>query len=351
MSLRAGCILGIVWMIGNGPSQLWPAPAVCPVAQAAGCRSFTVKWAAAIPPCPAGAARLDVWVPVPGSDTYQTICDVSVKSDLPHDIVVETEYQNRSLHVWSDQHAAGSAELTYRCIRYEEHVPFPARQWTVSSEPAPTPRDLAPDRLGVIDDRIRQTARSITAGHADSAGQVRAIYDYVISHMVYDKTAPGWGSGDTIRACTVGKGNCTDFHALFIALARARGIPARFEIGLQLPADKRQGTIEGYHCWAEFWLAGTGWVPVDCSEAWKHPERHEFYFGNLDADRMRLSAGRDVRLAAMRGPPLNYFLWPYAEVDGKPVSVGRGSVTFTSGPATGNGHDVPVSPSHRASSP
>lgn len=44
--------------------------------------------------------------------------------------------------------------------------------------------------------------------------------------MSYDTSGRGWGRGDVVYACKVGKGNCTDFHSLFMALALAEGIPA-----------------------------------------------------------------------------------------------------------------------------
>src|SRR3712207_7840796 len=43
--------------------------------------------------------------------------------------------------------------------------------------------------------------------------------------------------------------------------------------------------FRSYHCWAAFAPAGRGWVPVDISEADKHPEMTDYYFGNLTADR------------------------------------------------------------------
>lgn len=351
MSLRVMCVFAIAWTIGCWSLEVRSECAQSPPPELGRGRSFTVTYIATVPACPAGAARLDVWVPVPSSDAQQTISDVSSKTDLPGEIQTEREYHNRALHVWNDRRMPASIELTYQCTRYEEHSGGEARQCAVSHNPVPSPRDLGPDQLGVIDDRVRRTAREVTAGRTDTLAQARALYDHVISHMVYDKTSPGWGRGDTVRACEVGKGNCTDFHALFISLARAQGIPARFGIGLQMPVDRREGSIEGYHCWAEFWVAGTGWVPVDCSEGWKHPERHDYYFGSLDDNRARLSVGRDVRLVGMRGPALNYFLWPYAEADGKPIPIAHATITYSAGPATGNGRDVPVSPSHRGPSP
>jgi len=96
----------------------------------------------------------------------------------------------------------------------------------------------------------------------------------------------------------------TDFHALLIGMMRAAGIPARFEIGFSLPADRQAGPVPGYHCWAQFWLDDVGWVPVDASEAWKDPSRREYFFGAHDAHRILFTRGRDILLnPAQDGEP------------------------------------------------
>jgi transglutaminase-like putative cysteine protease len=144
-----------------------------------------------------------------------------------------------------------------------------------------------------------------------------------MAHMAYDKSGKGWGRGDTRYACDVGKGNCTDFHALFNSMCRAVGIASGFEIGLYLPYEpKKTGNWEaapgGYHCWAEFRVPGRTWVPVDISEADRFPERADFFFGGHTANRVTLSTGRDIVLdPPQKGEPLNYLLDPYAEIDGK----------------------------------
>ena len=70
---------------------------------------------------------------------------------------------------------------------------------------------------------------------------------------------------------------------------------------------------------AEFYLKGYGWVPVDASEASKHPEKKEYFFGAHDENRVQLSIGRDIELSPPQaGAPLNYFIYPYVEVDGVP---------------------------------
>ncbi len=85
-------------------------------------------------------------------------------------------------------------------------------------------------------------------------------------------------------------------HAMFIALCRLNGIPARWQSGWKLFPDE---TI--IHDWAEIYLAPWGWVPVDpymAVYATRYatslsPEQRldlrDFYFGGLDHYRMAVN--------------------------------------------------------------
>ena len=180
---------------------------------------------------------------------------------------------------------------------------------------------LAPDALVPTTGLPAELAVKVTEGKTTPLDKARAIYDYVFTTMRYDKTGTGWGRGDVLYACDAKKGNCTDFHSLFIAMARSQGIPARFEIGFPLPPDKHSAEIAGYHCWADFFDPQHGWIPVDISEAWKHPEKKDYFFGAHDANRVEFTMGRDLELSPKQdGKPLNYFVYPYVEVAGKGVS-------------------------------
>jgi hypothetical protein len=65
-------------------------------------------------------------------------------------------------------------------------------------------------------------------------------------------------------------------------------------------------------------------VPVDASEASRFADRKEFFFGGHTSNRVTLSTGRDIVLEPKQaGDPLNYFLNPYAEADGKPVKTDK----------------------------
>lgn len=101
-------------------------------------------------------------------------------------------------------------------------------------------------------------------------------------------------------------------------MCRAIRIPAIFELGFPLPEKRGRGEVPGYHCWAELYLPEIGWIPIDSSEASKNPEKHDYYFGGLCENRVQMSVGRDITLVPKQsGKPLNYFIYPYVEVDGK----------------------------------
>src|SRR4029077_9863683 len=183
-------------------------------------------------------------------------------------------------------------------------------------------RYLEPDKMVPLNATIAELARTQTVGASEPVERAHRIYNYVASTMRYDKSGEGWGRGDEIWACDSKRGNCTDFHSVFIGTRRSSGIPARFEIGFPLPEGKTEGEIPGYHCWAEFYIQGIGWIPVDASEASKNPARKDYFFGALDANRVLFTYGRDIRLSPdHKADALNYFIYPYAEMNGVPVKV------------------------------
>lgn len=295
-----------------------------------GGRSFRIRYIAKVSEVPAGAKQLRLWWPVPRSDNLQTISDLKFSGPVQPRLGHEPKYGNQIAYVELSNPASGAEfEMTFHCERREAKVSLASLNQEGSDPPGAYRVFREPDRLVVVDDEVRQLARKATQGKEGTVQKARAIFDEVMSRMTYDKSGTGWGRGDTRFACEVGKGNCTDFHALFNSLCRAEGIPSGFEIGLYLPYDAKktegwQAAPGGYHCWAAFRVPGKTWVPVDISEADRFPERTEFFFGGHTSNRVTLSAGRDITLEpAQAAPPLNYLLDPYAEVDGKPHAASK----------------------------
>ena len=262
---------------------------------------------------------IDLYFPLPVQDDRQELLDETLQSSHPGKVMQEAAHGNRYYHV---QRLAGDdspviTSFTWR-VRREEAKATAAPD----ADGQTLATYLAPNRLVPVGHEVLEPilkeihALRKSGSPADTS---RAIYDWIVDNVEYKKVGTGWGNGDTFWACSERYGNCTDFHALFIALARTEGIPARFEIGFPVPMDKESGDIGGYHCWVQFYLPESGWVPIDASEAAKHPEMRELYYGSHPANRVHFSTGRDLLLSsATQTQPLNYFIYPYVEVAGKP---------------------------------
>jgi transglutaminase-like putative cysteine protease len=279
-------------------------------------KTFRATYTATINGIPEGTKEVTVWVPLPASKGPQSVRDVAI--DSPY------KWTRHRDEVYGNEYAVAkianppqdlSVPVRFTAVRQEAEFGHP---YDTKATARDKQRELEANKLVTISSRVRKLADELTAGKHGTVEQARAIYDYLVVTMKYDKTIPGWGKGDTERACDIKAGNCTDFHSLFISLARAKGIPARFVIGFPLTA--KDGLVKGYHCWAEFW-DGKAWIPVDASEASKSsdPKVRAFLFGNLDADRVQFTMGRDLVLKPKTSEPLNYFIYPHAEVAGQPV--------------------------------
>ena len=261
-----------------------------------------------------GAQKGMLWVPIPASDDFQKVTELRhqlpVGNTIKPHFSIDPDFKNKVANFEFTAKDGGKKISYVYKVERREKTPYAAAKGTnqiyLKSEP-----------LTPLNERFKKIALEVSAGKKNSLETGRAIYDYVLSYMKYDKSGTGWGRGDAVYACDAKTGNCTDFHALFIAIARSAGIPARFAVGFTVPPAKDDGAIEGYHCWAEF-LADGKWIPVDISEASKAPETKDYYFGHHPANRFEMSRGRffDVKPKASEGP-INFLVHPYLEIDGK----------------------------------
>lgn len=284
-------------------------------------RTYEASYVATISDIPAGTAKVDVWIPLPQTSEHQTVSAVTIESPYAFAQRADVEWGNTYAHaVVVAPPPTIVTRVRFTVTRREARLDAP------KGGRRNLDRALRADRLVTLSPRVVKLADEVTAGKTSPLEQARAIYDHVVGTMTYDKIAPGWGAGDTERACDIRKGNCTDFHSLFMSLARAKGIPARFVIGF--PTTAPEGVVRGYHCWAEFWIDGKGWIPVDASDAAKNAKLHDYLFGNLDAQRVQFTIGRDVHLTPATSEPLNYFIHPRAEAKGKVVGTAAIALEF-----------------------
>jgi hypothetical protein len=316
MLSRIACVCALLAMVtacSSGPSHAVgakPAPAENVAAE----RSFHFDYSATVSGIPPGARSVRIWVPLPQDDPRQTISNLKVSAPVTVRETRDKLYGNKLAYIELEGPLPAQVPI---------NVSFDVRRLESKaakdlSRPEIRARSLQPDKLVPLDGQVATRAGEATAGKMTVAEKTRGIYDRVLADVDYDKSGQGWGRGDVKYVCDVGKGNCTDFHALFIGMARAKGIPSIFEIGFPLPADKEEGEIGGYHCWAWYEDASGTWRPVDASEADKDPSKTDYFYGTICCNRVSFTRGRDIVLdPPQAGEPVNFLIYPYVEVDGK----------------------------------
>jgi hypothetical protein len=293
---------------------------------AAQSRHFTFTYAGALTDIKPGA-KVSIWLPI-ATDTYeQTIFNKQIDVPGEYEINRELRFGNHVLYfqATADEFGEVPFKVSYELER-QEHPPTRAEDFNESqTELFISASRFVPTSANLLDqliDRKELDKNSLRRG--------RQLYNAINTHMKYDKPVGGqWGRGDSVWACDSQHGNCTDFHSLFISVCREQNIPARFEIGFPISSERGKGTVSGYHCWAKF-VANKQWIPVDISAADRDPSKTDYYFGSLTENRVTFTIGRDLELVPkQQAGPVNFLVYPYAEVDGKPHSFFRKAFKYS----------------------
>ncbi len=259
--------------------------------------------------------KAELWMPVPSSDRFQDIEVLEINTPVKHRMIRSKEFGNKVLYMELGPEQSGAKIKASYQVRRKEKGSYKDSSATSSEY-------LSSNPLIPVNDRFKQIAQRVLEGKKDESQLVRAraLYEHVLDTIAYKKVGK-YGTGDASYACRAGKGNCSEFHSYFIALARSAGIPARFSIGAGIPAEREEGGVNGYHCWAEFHANGKWW-PVDISEAKKYPSLKAYYFGHHPANRIELSDGRHLKLDPKpEQGPIRFLAYPHLEVEGekKPI--------------------------------
>ncbi|SMG11754.1 Transglutaminase-like superfamily protein [Marivirga sericea] len=263
---------------------------------------------------PAIEEKAKVWIPIAQTDQFQDIEIKSMQISGQDQMILEKEYGNKILFLQlGPKHSNKNIKITYHVKRIEK---------SAYSEQNPQLTKYLNENvlMPVGTQRFKEIVAEATAGmeNDNKLIQARAIYDYIIDNMRYAKNVK-YGTGDAVYACDSKTGNCTEFHSLFISLARTASIPARFAIGAAIPSDRNEGGINGYHCWAEFY-AEDKWWPVDISEGNKYTALATYYFGRHPANRIEFTKGRDLEFEpAPNSSPVKFMAYPIFEVDGQSI--------------------------------
>ena len=311
--------------------------------------------------------KIELWVPIPQSNEVQIISDLNIDSQgLNYDIKEESEHGNKYLYVYAPDGTKTDKNITvkFNVVRQEhQNVAYNNIEYS---------KYLKASSMVPIGDRFTKIVKDNNLNSDD----MRGLYDFVLNGMHYGKptddntsknykyvhggknpkTGQEWlpdnityglkkktrdelvksqkknkkyayGNGNSLYACDIGVGNCTDYHSYFISLARTMDVPSRFHMGFPIPSGS-EGLVGGYHCWADYYVEGEGWYPVDISEADKDPSKIDYYFGTVSDSRFEMMVGRDFKLVGYDGGVMNLFVYPILEINDKKSKNFKKSFTY-----------------------
>jgi len=297
---------------------------------------------------PSNGKKIELWLPVPQSNEVQKISNLYIDlQGLSYEIKDEKEHGNKYLYVFSNSgiNISKTITMSFDVLRQEHGN---VKYVNVSPEKYLSPTMVVP--TGKIFD-------SIIKNNKLNKNNMQSVYDFVLLGMHYGKPKSinnqyykepwlspkgqygikkvsrdevvdlykyakstngnyTFGNGNSLYACDIGVGNCTDYHSYFMSLSRTLEVPARFHMGFSIPSNE-EGIVEGYHCWADYYVDGQGWYPVDISEADKTPEKAKYFFGTVCNNRVEMMVGRDFVLEGNEDSIINLFIYPLLEIDDK----------------------------------
>ena len=186
---------------------------------------------------------------------------------------------------------------------------------------------------------VKATSSEIVKGKRGNVEKARAIYEWVVENSYRDPKTRGCGVGDVkfmLENKAMG-GKCADLNALFVALARAEGIPARDVYGIRV-APSRLGykslganaaiITRAQHCRAEFYDPAHGWVPVDPADVRKVILEEEGgkkiddpmvvaarkrLFGSWEMNWLAYNYAHDLALPKSPGGKVGFLMYPQSE--------------------------------------
>lgn len=273
-----------------------------------------------------------LWIPYPISDKYQNITSIEVQGTYQASgVYTDRVHGTPMLYArWDSGVKNRKLTFSFTVERQEiqsKELPKEEAAW----DPADYADYLSPTRLGPIDGEVKVLAESIINGQTTVLGKAKAIYDWTSENTYRDPDTRGCGIGDVYRLLKEPGGKCADISSIFVALARAAGVPAREVFGIRQGKKAVEDITQWQHCWAEFYLPGHGWVPVDPADVRKMMLKQHlvlndaktiryrnYFWGGIDAYRVKLGEGRDIILNPPQfGEPVNYLMYPFAQVGQK----------------------------------
>lgn len=289
---------------------------------------------------PAGNGPVQAWVPLPAvSDEWmQPVNDSWTGNAASATVVTDPASGIKLLHATFAEGGSPAVLEVENTVRMRDRSAGAAAPGGELSD-GERQLYLAATDLMPTDGIVKQTADGITKGLTGDRDKAKAIYEWVVENCHRDGAVRGCGTGDVVALLETGGrgGKCADLNALFVALARASGVPARDVYGVRV-APSRFGykslgansdvVTKAQHCRAEVFLSNFGWVPMDPADVRKvvleeppgklaldDPKvvaARKALFGGWEGNWFAFNDAHDVVLPGFDGPHLGFLMYPQA---------------------------------------
>ncbi len=286
-------------------------------------QSFTLK------DVPAGAKKIRAWLWMPEDRPEQKVLEFKV-TEAPKSMRITRDPRYGRSWIYAEMDASKDAtfNVATEFTVFRRKVsgmadPSKTRPLTDQDKRAFAQELRLDEKHMEVNPTIQRVASELAKDETNPVILANRFFDYVILKSDhYSKFGPmpkGKCLGDNME-CMGGTGDCcTDQHALFISLCRAKGIPCRLLYGSRLkPENEGKEYDPGYRCWPNFYAPGLGWVPLDISSADTAGDRATEWFGGLDENRIEWSEGRDFDLEPKSKTRPDLVIRGWVEIDGKP---------------------------------
>ena len=169
-------------------------------------------------------------------------------------------YELGSVRVGQKVSLSYSIDVEISAIRY---LIIPERVGSLADIPADIREKFTADGTHYLINTpfIRETVQKVVGDEKNPYWIARKIYDFLIERLSYEMIG-GWDVPEVVLKR--GTGSCSEYTYTFIALCRAAGLPARYQGSIVVRGDDAS-IDDAFHRWAQVYLPGYGWVPVDVS--------------------------------------------------------------------------------------
>jgi transglutaminase-like putative cysteine protease len=307
-------------------------------------RSYTVATTATVT---ASGAPVRIWIPIPsfyeadwmrpGATTFQSnATSAHIVTDPRNTKMVYAEwanvYGNATLKATS---VVSSRDLAIDLSRPGTPIALTSGEYRLYT---------APTKLLPTGGIVGETASKIVGSTTDELEKAKSIYEWIVVNASRNPKTRGCGLGDVSFMLQTGdlSGKCADINGLFVALARAAGLPARDLYGVRVAPSrfgykslgaKSETITKAQHCRAEVYLQRYGWVPADPADVRKvmleeppgnlslnDPKvaaARRTLFGAWEGNYVAYNDGHDIVLPGSSGEDVGFLMYPQAEVRGE----------------------------------